>query len=63
MIEPENNIMAIGSGGAFAQASALALINHTKLDAATIVEESLKIAGEICVYTNHSLTVEELAEK
>ena len=63
VIEPENNIMAIGSGGAFAQASALALINHTKLDAATIVEESLKIAGEICVYTNHSITVEELAGK
>jgi ATP-dependent HslUV protease subunit HslV len=55
--------MAIGSGGAFAQASALALMNHTKLDAVTIVQESLKIAGEICVYTNHSITVEELAEK
>lgn len=63
VIEPENNIMAIGSGGAFAQASALALMNHTKLDASTIVQESLKIAGEICVYTNHSITVEELAEK
>ena len=63
VIEPENNIMAIGSGGAFAQASALALMNHTKLDAATIAQESLKIAGEICVYTNHSITVEELAEK
>lgn len=61
VIEPEDSIMAIGSGGPFAQAAALALVQNTKLDARQIVEKSLNIAGEICVYTNHNLTIEELA--
>ena len=63
VIEPENNIMAIGSGGSFAQAAAIALMQNTKLDAATIAEKSLEIAGEICIYTNDHITIEKLAEK
>lgn len=61
VIEPEDSLMAIGSGGSFAQAAARALINNTDLDARSIVEKSLHIAGDICVYTNHNLTIEELA--
>lgn len=60
VIEPENSIMAIGSGGPYAQAAAIALIQNTNLDARQIVERSLTIAGDICVYTNHNQTVEEL---
>jgi ATP-dependent HslUV protease subunit HslV len=60
VIEPENGIAAIGSGGPYALAAAKALVDHTKLDARAIVEESLKIAGEICIYTNTEITVEEL---
>ena len=60
VIEPENGIAAIGSGGPYALAAAKALIDHTSLDARAIVEESLKIAGEICIYTNTEITVEEL---
>lgn len=60
VIEPENSLMAIGSGGAFAQAAARALLENTALDARTIVEKALGIAADICVYTNHNLTVEEL---
>ena len=63
VIEPENNIMAIGSGGSFAQASALALMKNTKLDAKTIAKESLNIASEICVYTNNNIIIEELIKK
>jgi len=63
VIEPENDIMAIGSGGAFAQASALALMQNTKLDAVKIAKEALKIASEICVYTNNNVIVEELPKK
>jgi ATP-dependent HslUV protease subunit HslV len=63
VIEPENDIMAIGSGGAFAQASALALMKNTKLDAVKIAKEALKIASEICVYTNNNVIVEELPKK
>ena len=59
VIEPENDIMAIGSGGAFAQASALALMKNTKLDAKTIAVEALNIASEICVYTNNNIIIEE----
>ena len=55
--------MAIGSGGSFAQAAAIALMQNTKLDAATIAEKSLEIAGEICIYTNDHITIEKLAEK
>jgi ATP-dependent HslUV protease subunit HslV len=60
VIEPENSLMAIGSGGSYAQAAAIALLENTKLDARTIVENSLNIAANICVYTNHNLTIEEL---
>ena len=52
--------MAIGSGGAFAQAAARALIENTELGAREIVERSLQIAADICVYTNQNLTIEEL---
>jgi len=60
VIEPENGIAAIGSGGPYALAAARALVDHTNLEARAIVEESLKIAGEICIYTNSEITVEEL---
>ena len=60
VIEPENDLMAIGSGGPFAQAAALALLNNTDLEARDIVEKALNIAGDICVYTNHNVIVEEL---
>jgi ATP-dependent HslUV protease subunit HslV len=60
VIEPENNLIAIGSGGAFAQSAALALLENTKLDARSIVEKSLNIAASICIYTNGNLTIETL---
>lgn len=60
VVEPEDSLMAIGSGGAFAQAAAKALLANTELDARSIVEKGLMIAGDICVYTNHHLTIEEL---
>jgi len=60
VIQPENDLIAIGSGGAFAQSAARALLENTELDARSIVEKSLNIAGDICIYTNHHLTVEEL---
>jgi len=63
VIEPERDLMAIGSGGAFAQAAAMALLENTDLGAREIVENALKIAGEICVYTNHNITTEELPSK
>jgi ATP-dependent HslUV protease subunit HslV len=62
VIEPEHDLMAIGSGGPYAQAAALALLQHTNLDARSIVEQSLRIAGDICVYTNQNIEIEELAE-
>lgn len=62
VIEPEDNIMAIGSGGSYAQAAAKALVQNTELDARTIVESSLNIAADICVYTNHNLVIEELQD-
>ncbi len=61
VIEPEDNIIAIGSGGLYALAAARALID-TDLDARQICEKSMKIAGDICVYTNHNLIIEELHE-
>ena len=61
VVEPENALMAIGSGGAFAQAAARALLENTELPAREIVERALGIAADICVYTNRNLTVEELA--
>ncbi len=60
VLEPEHGIAAIGSGGSYAQAAARALIEHSALDAEHIVRESLKIAGEICIYTNGNHTVETL---
>jgi ATP-dependent HslUV protease subunit HslV len=60
VIEPEDSLMAIGSGGSYAQAAARALLDNTELDARAIVEKSLNIAADICVYTNHNLTIEEL---
>lgn len=60
VIQPEDDLIAIGSGGNFAQAAARALLQNTDLDAHTIVEKSLKIAGDICVYTNQQHTIEML---
>jgi len=60
VIEPEHGISAIGSGGPYAFAAAKALVDHTTFDARQIVEESLKIAADICIYTNKEITIEEL---
>ena len=60
VIEPEDSLMAIGSGGPYAQAAALALMQNTDLEAREIVEKALRIAGDICVYTNQNITLEEL---
>lgn len=60
VIEPEQGILAIGSGGAYARAAALALLENTELDARSIVEKALGIAADICVYTNHAFTLEEI---
>lgn len=60
VIEPENNVIAIGSGGAYAQAAASALLENTDLSATEIVEKSLRLAADICIYTNHNLTIEAL---
>ena len=60
MIEPEDSIIAIGSGGNYALAAARALYRNTELSAREIVERSLGIAADICVYTNDSLCIEEL---
>lgn len=62
VIEPENNLIAIGSGGSFAQAAATALYENTELGAREIVEKSLNIAASICIYTNTNLTIETLGE-
>jgi ATP-dependent HslUV protease subunit HslV len=60
VIEPEDNLIAIGSGGPYAQSAAKALLRHTDLNAKEIVSEALKIAGEICIYTNNQVTLETL---
>jgi ATP-dependent HslUV protease subunit HslV len=60
VIEPQHSVIAIGSGGAFAESAARALLENTELDARAVVEKSLGIAADICIYTNHTLTVEEL---
>ncbi|MCI5164599.1 MAG: ATP-dependent protease subunit HslV [Candidatus Electrothrix sp. GM3_4] len=60
VIESDNGILAIGSGGYFAQAAATALIAHSELDAESIARESMDIAASICVYTNHNLIVEKV---
>jgi ATP-dependent HslUV protease subunit HslV len=61
VIEPEHNLIAIGSGGPYAQSAARALLENTELSAREIVEKSLTIAGDICIYTNHNLRIEELS--
>lgn len=63
VIEPENSIMAIGSGGPYAQSAAIALLENTKLSARKVVEKGLAIAANLCVYTNHNITIEELDSK
>ncbi|ARG99263.1 ATP-dependent protease subunit HslV [Legionella micdadei] len=60
VIEPEEGLIAIGSGGPFAQSAARALVENTDLSAHDIVRKSLNIAADICIYTNHNLTIEEL---
>ncbi|MEO0442583.1 MAG: ATP-dependent protease subunit HslV [Pseudomonadota bacterium] len=63
VIQPEDDLIAIGSGGAFAQSAARALLDNTELSAHEITKKALTIAGDICVYTNHNHTIEELAYK
>ena len=60
VIEPENDVLAIGSGGNYAYSAALAYLDASDLSAREIAEKSLKIAGDICIYTNNNITVEEL---
>ena len=60
VIQPEDDLIAIGSGGPFAQAGARGLIDNTDLDAKSIVQKSLEIAADICIYTNHNRTIEVL---
>lgn len=60
VIQPEQDLIAIGSGGPFAQSAARALLENTELSARDIVEKALGIAGDICIYTNHNHTIEEL---
>ncbi len=62
VLEPEHGIVAIGSGGAFAQAAARALLAHTEMTPSEMVKRSLEIAGDICIYTNQSHTIESLGE-
>lgn len=61
VIQPENDLIAIGSGGPFALSAARGLFENTELSARDIVEKSLSIAGDICIYTNHNFTIEELS--
>src|ERR687898_879288 len=60
LIEPDDGIVAVGSGGPFAMAAARALARHSSLDARQIAEEAMRVASDICIYTNPNLTVEEL---
>jgi ATP-dependent HslUV protease subunit HslV len=62
VLEPEKGIVAIGSGGAYAQAAAIALLEHTELAPQDIVKRSLEIAGDLCIYTNQNHTIEILGE-
>jgi ATP-dependent HslUV protease subunit HslV len=61
VIEPDDDVMAIGSGGNYALAAARVLVKHTELDARTIAEEAMRVAASLCVYTNDQLTFEELS--
>lgn len=63
VIETDEGVIAIGSGGPYAKAAALALLRHSKLDAERIGREAMRIAGEICIYTNQELTVETIGDK
>ncbi|WWO98754.1 MAG: ATP-dependent protease subunit HslV [Candidatus Dasytiphilus stammeri] len=63
IIQPENNLIAIGSGGIYAQAAARAMLETTNLNAREITEKALTIAGDICIYTNQNFTIEELTSK
>ncbi len=60
VIQPEDDLIAIGSGGPFAQSAARALLDNTEMDARDIVEKGLAIAADICIYTNHNRTIEEM---
>ncbi len=60
LIEPDDGVVAIGSGGPFALAAAKALVRHSNLDARGVAEEAMRIAAEICIYTNAQVTIEEL---
>jgi ATP-dependent HslUV protease subunit HslV len=60
VVEPDNGIVAIGSGGPYAQAAARALVAHSSLDAKTIAQEAMRITAEICIYTNDQIAIEEL---
>ncbi len=60
VIEPDEGVLGVGSGGAYAQAAAIALIQHTDLDARTIADTAMKIAAGLCIYTNEEITIEEL---
>ena len=63
VIEPENGIAAIGSGGSYALSAARALAEHTTMDAEAVAREALKIAGDLCIYTNQNVTVEVIKAK
>lgn len=63
VIVPDDDVMAIGSGGGYATAAAMAMLRHTELSAAEIAEKSLRIAGEICVFTNERVTMHELPQE
>jgi ATP-dependent HslUV protease, peptidase subunit HslV len=63
VLEPDEGVVGVGSGGAYAQAAAVALLKHTKLGAEEIVREALAIASDICIYTNQNVTVEVLEAK
>lgn len=60
VLEPENGLIGIGSGGNYAQAAAKALVDNTKLPPAEVAKKALNIAGDICIYTNHNITLEEI---
>lgn len=60
VLQPDDGVAAVGSGGSFALAAARALVAHTDLDAAAIVREAMKITADLCIYTNHNVTIEEL---
>ena len=63
VIEPEHGLIAMGSGGDYAKAAATALLDHTELDAESIVRYSLETASSICIYTNNNLSIETLSSK